>query len=101
MDKEKIVIKKVKGGTTKMRTFEEQKTADIMSQKSTESFAKETTKPIIVTARPGLTGIESALVRRIPSNYTGKTVQDVLGYIIDSEIKDEEADTAKRGCSHK
>lgn len=56
--------------------------------------AKETGKAIIATARPGLAGAESALMRRLPSSYTGKTVRDVLSYIVESNIKDNEAATA-------
>src|SRR3989344_9079138 len=52
-------------------------------------------KPIIASARPGLAGSESALLRRLPSAYRERSVRDVLAYIVDSEIKDDEAPTAK------
>lgn len=70
-----------------------EKTADGIAPVKTESFAREAEKPIIVSARPGLTDSESALMRRLPSNYAGKTVRDVLGYIVETDAKDSEAAT--------
>src|SRR3989344_3058605 len=92
MDKQKF--NKVKGGMNKMSISKQKAiTTDVVS-KSETSFKKESTKPIIATARSGLAGAESALMRRLPSTYVGKTVKDVLSYIVDSKIKDDEAATA-------
>lgn len=55
----------------------------------------EQANPLIVRARPGLSDASSALVRRLPSTYAGRTVSDVLGYLVDSDVSNEEASVAK------
>ena len=75
----------------KMRIF---KTREQEAKTEKETFVRQETKPIIATARPGLTDAESALVRRLPTSYSGRTVRDALAYIIETEIKDNEANTA-------
>ena len=74
-----------------MRIF---KTREQEAKTEKETFVRQETKPIIATARPGLTDAESALVRRLPTSYSGRTVRDALAYIIETEIKDNEANTA-------
>ena len=69
-------------------------TIDTKLAGQTGAITQEATTPLIVTARPGLASEESALLRRLPSNYAGKTVRDVLAYVVDSEVKDNEAATA-------
>lgn len=51
--------------------------------------------PIIASARTGLAGKDNSLVRRIPVEYAGKTVKEVLEYIIQNDITSEEASLAK------
>jgi len=77
-----------------MSTYKRKKVDENKASRKEKSFSKEAVRPIIATARPGLAGLESALMRRLPSNYNEKTVRDVLSYIVDSEIKDNEAATA-------
>jgi len=50
--------------------------------------------PIIASARTGLAGSDDALMRRLPVSYEGKTVRDVLSYMVDSEVKTAEAPIA-------
>ena len=78
-----------------MSIFKQNTAEEDVTSVKTESFIKEETKPLIVSARPGLAGEESALIRRLPSSYAGKNVRDVLGYIVDSETNDSEKATAK------
>jgi len=66
----------------------------IKEQEKTVLGPQEETTPLIVTARPGLADSESALMRRLPSNYADKSVRDVLAYVVDSQVKDNEAATA-------
>ena len=75
-------------------TISKQKQKEGTAPTKAESFAQEAIKPIIATARPGLTDVESALMRRLPSNYAGRNVRDVLSYIVESEAKGSEAATA-------
>ena len=77
-----------------MSTLRDKRADDSKKESESTSFSKESVKPIIASARPGLSEAESALMRRLPSNYAGKTVSEVLNYIMDSEIKDTEVSTA-------
>lgn len=58
-------------------------------------IAVQTPIPLIAKVRPGLAEASAALVRRLPSDYRGKTVSDVLGYVVSSEISPEEAGVAR------
>ena len=86
----------MKGGMSKMSVLKEKEKAGSESSgngATEEAFVKEVVIPIIATARPGLSGAESALMRRLPANYSGKTVREVLGYIISSEASSDESQT--------
>lgn len=72
-----------------MGIYKQKEASDIASATKTESFAKETVKPLIVRVRPGLANDESAYVDRLPQSYRGKTVRDVLGYVAGSKGKDD------------
>ena len=50
-------------------------------------------KPIIATARPGLAGVESALMKRLPANYGERTVREALSYLVSGDVKDVDAQT--------
>ncbi|HLC56177.1 MAG TPA: hypothetical protein VJJ23_02975 [Candidatus Nanoarchaeia archaeon] len=66
-----------------MRMFGRKETAAVKPFAKQEVLENEVVKPIIATARPGLTDESSALMRRLPSNYAGRTVRDVLSYMVD------------------
>jgi len=87
------MFKKLKGGASKMGVLEKKSAEDSKTQTEPESFEGDQTKPIIATARSGLSGVESALMRRLPSSYAEKLVKDALSYMIESEAKDDEAAT--------
>jgi len=38
--------------------------------------------PVLVSARTGLAGKDDALVRRVPQDYSGRTVQEVIEYLV-------------------
>ncbi len=88
------MLKTLKGGTSKKMSILKQKEFDVKPSAKQETFTREATVPIIASARPGLAGVDSALMRRLPSNYREKTVRDVLGYIVDLDISHKEASTA-------
>lgn len=73
----------------------EQRTADVSEAKKPTVVLENKELPIIASLRPGLTEVDSALMRRLPSSYSGKTVSEVLRYMVDSEVKDGEAATMK------
>lgn len=52
-------------------------------------------KPIIATARPALSDASVALKRRIPTAYADRTVRDLLGYLVETDVTDREASTMK------
>ena len=79
-------------GVAKLKSKTKSKAKTSSKEKSLE---QRSSMPIIATARPGLSDIKSALIRRLPSNYIEKNVRDVLGYMVDSEINDSEASTVK------
>lgn len=62
-------------------------------QAESGAAAQQEVKPIIVKARPGLSDVDSALVRRVPVSYEGKTIRDLLAYLVSTEVKDGEAST--------
>jgi hypothetical protein len=45
--------------------------------------------PIIASARTGLAGKDDAIVNRIPVEYAGKTVQDVITYLTSQEVSED------------
>jgi len=47
--------------------------------------------PIIGSARTGLAGKDDAVTKRVPVEYSGKTVQDVLTYIVQNAQGNETA----------
>lgn len=59
-------------------------------QKKGELGAAVTPVPIIASARTGLAGKDDALLRKLPVDYSGKTVKQVLDYIVKETIKDSE-----------
>lgn len=72
---------------------EQMNVEDKKSNQQVDGAKQENVKPIIATARPGLSGVESALMRRLPSSYREKTVSDVLAYMVDSDASGDEAAT--------
>ena len=51
--------------------------------------------PLIVSARTGLAGKDDALVRKVPDEYTNKTVQEVLDYVTSKKITADESGLAE------
>ena len=51
--------------------------------------------PLIVSARTGLAGKDEAMVRRVPVDYLGKSMEDVLNYITTHEVTAEESGLAE------
>ena len=51
--------------------------------------------PFIVSARTGLAGKDEAIVKRVPVEYAGKTLGDVLDYVTTQEITSEESGLAE------
>ena len=51
--------------------------------------------PLVVSARTGLTAKDEALVRRVPVDYAGKTLREVIGYVTKDNITDNELPYAK------
>jgi len=54
-----------------------------------------TDMPLVVSARTGLTGKDEALVRRVPVDYAGKTLREVISYVTGDKITDSELPYAK------
>lgn len=73
-----------------MRTLQEIAKQDRKTAEPTET-ARPEVLPLIVSARTALTEPDDALLRRIPSNYRDSTVSEVLGYIVETEAKGNEA----------
>lgn len=46
------------------------------------AVTKSDTLPTIASARTGLTGKDDAIMKNLPKNYTGKTIGNVLGYLL-------------------
>jgi len=67
----------------------------VVDSTSDAPISRQTSIPIIATARTGLAGEANALQRRLPSSYKNSTVRELLGYMVDTDIKDSEADTVK------
>lgn len=65
---------------------------DKSAKGNTDELIVAQVKPIIATAKPSLSS-ESALMRRLPSNLSGKTVQDVLSYMVGTEPTEDERPT--------
>lgn len=55
----------------------------------------KTAMPIVASARTGLASKDDALVRRLPVDYAGKTVRDLLGYITSTDISSDESSLAE------
>jgi hypothetical protein len=51
--------------------------------------------PIVASARTGLAGKDEAILRRIPVEYSGKTVRDALDYIVGADLSDKELSLAE------
>ena len=50
---------------------------------------------IVASARTGLAGKDEALIRRVPGEYSGKTVRDALDYIVGTDLTDKELSLAE------
>jgi hypothetical protein len=58
-------------------------------------MAAQTAMPVIASARTGLASKDDALVRKLPVDYAGKTVRDLLGYITSTDITADESSLAE------
>lgn len=64
-------------------------------QKSGTSLSSRADMPLIVSARTGLAGKDDAIVRRVPVEYSGKTLGEVLDYVTTQEVTSEESGLAE------
>lgn len=65
-------------------------------KQETATVSDDGKMPIVVSARTGLAGKNDAILRRIPVNYSGKTVQQALDYIVgSSDLSDSELPLAE------
>lgn len=51
--------------------------------------------PIVASARTGLAGKNDAIMRRIPADYSGKTVREAIDYIVGADVSDKELPLAE------
>ena len=51
--------------------------------------------PIVASARTGLAGKDDAILRRVPADYSGRTVEDALDYILGADLSDSELPLAE------
>ena len=51
--------------------------------------------PIVASARTGLAGKDDAILRRVPVDYSKKTVREALDYIVSADLSDSELSLAK------
>jgi len=51
--------------------------------------------PIVASARTGLAGKDDAILRRVPVEYSERTVKDVLDYIVGANLSDSELPLAE------
>ncbi len=68
----------------------------------TDSPALEQQLPIVISARTGLASQDDAIMRRIPTEYGGKSVREALEYVTGGAATDEElpfVDSIKRELS--
>jgi len=57
--------------------------------------SSEDQSPILVSARTGLAGKDDAILRRVPVDYSGKTVKSTLNYVIGEDVSDSELPLAE------
>ncbi len=70
-----------------MRKQEEYK-EDQSEHKDIEISSNEL--PIVASARTGLAGKDDSIMRRVPVDYSGKSVREALDYIISADLNDSE-----------
>src|SRR3989344_8640670 len=51
--------------------------------------------PIVASARTGLAGKDDAILRRVPVDYSEKSVKDALDYIVGTDLSDSELPLAE------
>lgn len=51
--------------------------------------------PIVVSARTGLASKDDAILRRVPVNYEGKSIEQVLEYLVGADLSDTELPLAE------
>ena len=51
--------------------------------------------PLVASARTGLAGKDDAILRRVPVEYSERTVKDVLDYIVGANLSDSELPLAE------
>ena len=51
--------------------------------------------PIVASARTGLAGKDDAILRRVPVDYSGKSVKEALDYIVGADLSDSELPLAE------
>jgi len=51
--------------------------------------------PIVASARTGLAGKDDAILRRVPVEYSEKTLRETIDYIVGADLKDSELPIAE------
>lgn len=76
-----------------MRTQEQKDRENLLEQTTLEGSDGQL--PIVASVRTGLAGKDDAILRRIPVNYSGKTVKDALDYVVGADLSDSELPLAE------
>lgn len=66
-----------------------------LGRSSGSPFTAEAELPLIVSARTGLAGKDEAIVKRVPVEYVGKTLREVLDYVTTQDLTGEESGLAE------
>ncbi|MBI5066286.1 hypothetical protein HZA97_08685 [Candidatus Woesearchaeota archaeon] len=78
-------------GARKTKKAEQEQNKQITSQDQ-----PTTEIPTVVSARTGLTPADDAVMRTLPSNYQGKTINDAINYLLrQDELKEDEMPLVK------
>ena len=77
-----------------MRKQKEYKGRETPSEQKTLG-GSESQLPIVASARTGLAGKDDAILRRVPVEYSERTVKDVLDYIVGANLSDSELPLAE------
>ena len=72
-----------------MRKQKEYKGRETPSEQKTLG-GSESQLPIVASARTGLAGKDDAILRRVPVDYSGRTVGEALDYIVGADLSDSE-----------
>lgn len=78
-------------GARKSKKAEQEQNKQITSQDQTT-----TEMPTVVSARTGLTPADDAVMRTLPNNYQGKTINDAINYLLKQDnLKEDEMPLVK------